>query len=75
MVDLLATFLNKNITYPCYQTSYLNEEVNCTEPSLSVNVPWIVLFHSLHILGIGWFVLMVGFENNIVLASIWNQHC
>jgi hypothetical protein len=24
-----------------YKTSYLNEEVNCTEPSPSVSVPWI----------------------------------
>ncbi len=24
----------------CYKTSHLNEEVNCTEPSTSVMVPW-----------------------------------
>ena len=23
-----------------YKTSYLNEEVNCTEPSPSVSIPW-----------------------------------
>ncbi len=26
------------------RTSYLNEEVNCTEPSPSVSVPWLSLF-------------------------------
>jgi hypothetical protein len=26
-----------------YNTSYLNEEVTCTEPSASVSVPWIIL--------------------------------
>jgi len=25
---------------PFYKTSYLNEEVNCTEPSPSVSFPW-----------------------------------
>jgi hypothetical protein len=24
----------------CYNTSFLNEEVNCTEPSPSISVPW-----------------------------------
>ncbi len=32
-----------NIIYLLYKTSYLNEEANCIEPSLSVSVPW--LYH------------------------------
>jgi hypothetical protein len=24
-----------------FKTSYLNEEVSCTEPSISVSVPWL----------------------------------
>jgi hypothetical protein len=28
---------------PFYKTSYLNEEVNCTEHSPSVRVPWLML--------------------------------
>jgi hypothetical protein len=24
----------------CYKMSYLNKEVNCTEPSPSVSIPW-----------------------------------
>ncbi len=34
-------FDNANIIYFFYKTSYFNEEVDCTEPSLSVSVPWI----------------------------------
>ncbi len=30
----------ENIVYHCYKTSYLNEEVNGTEPSPSFSVPW-----------------------------------
>ncbi len=33
----LAPFDNENIYTFFYKTSYLNEEVNCTEPSHSVN--------------------------------------
>jgi hypothetical protein len=29
-----------NIIYLFYKTSYLNEEVNCTEPSPLLGVPW-----------------------------------
>ncbi len=34
-----APFLIDNIIYLCYKTSYLNEEVNCTDPSPSVSIP------------------------------------
>jgi hypothetical protein len=46
-VDLLALtsldqlLLTQQILF-FYKTSYLNEEVNCTEPSPSVSVPWFV---------------------------------
>jgi hypothetical protein len=30
----------ESIIYLFNTTSYLNEEANCTEPSLSVSVPW-----------------------------------
>ncbi len=47
-VDLLVLtgldqllFYIEGINYLCYQTSDLNEEVNCTEPSPSVSVPWV----------------------------------
>ncbi len=45
MVDLLVLnssdqlFLAENIIYLCDKTSYLNEEVNCTEPSLQLVFP------------------------------------
>ncbi len=35
-----VAFYIENIIYLCYKTSYLNEEVKCTEPSPSVSVPW-----------------------------------
>ncbi len=35
-----APFYIENIIYIFNKTSYLNEEVNCTEPSPSVSVPW-----------------------------------
>jgi hypothetical protein len=35
-----AHFKNENIIYLFYQTSYLNLEVNGTEPSPSVRLPW-----------------------------------
>jgi hypothetical protein len=39
-VDLLVlTSLDQFFDLLFYKTSYLNEEVNCTEPSLSVSVP------------------------------------
>jgi len=38
----LAPFYIENIIYICYKTSYLNEEVNGTEPSPSVSVPCFV---------------------------------
>ena len=46
-VDLLVSvyrpnaFDIANIIYYIYKTSYLNEEVKCTEPSPSVSVPWL----------------------------------
>ncbi len=30
----------ENIIFLFYKTSNLNEEVNCTEPSPSVSIPW-----------------------------------
>jgi hypothetical protein len=35
-----SNFDVENIFYLCYKTSYLNEDVNCTEPSPSDNIPW-----------------------------------
>ncbi len=35
-----AHFYIENMIYLGSKTSYLNEEVNCTEPSPSVSVPW-----------------------------------
>jgi len=34
-----APFYIENIIYILNKTSYLNEEVNCTEPSTSVSIP------------------------------------
>jgi len=31
---VLAHFNIENIIYLCYETSYFNKEINCTEPSL-----------------------------------------
>jgi hypothetical protein len=41
-VDLLVlTSLDQLLYYlPFYKTNNLNEEVNCTEPSSSVSIPW-----------------------------------
>ncbi len=39
--DQLPSILKK---YSLYKTSYPNEEVNCTEPSPSVGVPWYETF-------------------------------
>jgi hypothetical protein len=33
-------FYIENIMYLFYKTSYFDEEVNCTEPSPSVRIPW-----------------------------------
>jgi hypothetical protein len=41
-MDLLIFILK--ILFTFLQTSYLNEEVNCTEPSPSVSVPWLYIF-------------------------------
>jgi len=41
----LARFYIENITYLFYKTSYLYEEVNCTEPFPSVSIPWLVPYH------------------------------
>jgi hypothetical protein len=32
--------LKRKLNFPFYKTTYLNEEVNCTEPSVSIRVPW-----------------------------------
>jgi len=34
------SFLCRSINQLFYKTSYLNEEVNCTEPFPSVSIPW-----------------------------------
>jgi hypothetical protein len=46
-VDLLvltsfrsAVLYIQSIITLCYKTSYINEEINCTEPSPLVSVPW-----------------------------------
>ncbi len=45
----LPAFYVINIFYLCYKTSYLYEEVNCTEPPPSVSIPWpIYLPHYVH---------------------------
>ncbi len=33
----------KKVVFVFYKSSCLNEEVNCTEPSPSVRVPWFVI--------------------------------
>jgi hypothetical protein len=40
LVYLIISYFIINL---CYNTSYPNEEVNCTEPFLSVSVPWLGL--------------------------------
>jgi hypothetical protein len=35
-----SSFFHGNIVYLFYETGYLNEEVNCTDPSHSVSIPW-----------------------------------
>ena len=37
-----ATFYIENIIYIINKTGYLNEEVNCTKPSPSLSIPWIL---------------------------------
>jgi hypothetical protein len=37
----ISSFLNWKYYIRFYKTSYLNEEVNCTEPSPSVSIPWL----------------------------------
>ncbi len=37
-------FSNWNYIFLFYKTTYLNEEVNCTGPSLTVRVPWPIHF-------------------------------
>ncbi len=36
----MAHFYTRNIIFLSYETSYLNWEINCTEPSPLVRVPW-----------------------------------
>ncbi len=36
----ISCFSNWNCTFIFYKTTHINEEVNCTEPSLSARVPW-----------------------------------
>jgi hypothetical protein len=46
-IDLLALIslddllFFENFIYLFTKTSYLNEEVNCTDPSPSVSIPWL----------------------------------
>jgi hypothetical protein len=41
IVQATAHFYIENIIFLFFKTSYLYEEVNCTEPSLSVSIPWL----------------------------------
>jgi len=43
ILKTLFTFykMKRSIVLPFYKIRYLNEEVNCTEPSLSVSIPWL----------------------------------
>ncbi len=49
-VDLLVLTSLDQIIYLRYKTSYLNVEINCTEPSPSISVPWINIEKSLFVL-------------------------
>jgi hypothetical protein len=51
---LLVPFDIANIIYLFYQTSYLNEEVNCTEPSPSVSVPWFGFVNVSRLFQVNW---------------------
>ncbi len=39
-----APFSTENIIFLCYKIRYLIREVNCTEPSPSLRVPWVHIF-------------------------------
>jgi hypothetical protein len=43
---IFAHFHVEIIINLCWETSYLNEEVNCTELSPSVSVPWLKLYQN-----------------------------
>jgi hypothetical protein len=40
IVQATTRFYIQIIIFFFYKTTYLNEEVNCTEPSRSVRIPW-----------------------------------
>ncbi len=40
LTNLDRLIFTMKIFHLCYKTRYLNEEVNCTEPSPSVSIPW-----------------------------------
>jgi hypothetical protein len=49
MIELVLTgleifTLNFFVTNVCYKTSYLNKEVNCTDTSHQLSLPWPYLF-------------------------------
>jgi hypothetical protein len=44
---LSATFQTESFFFLFYKTTYLNEEVNHTDPSPSVRLPWFYLFEQL----------------------------
>jgi len=46
--------------YLCYKTSYLNEEVNCTEPYPSVGVPWTMSANLIDRLLYKWWAYCIG---------------
>ncbi len=52
----LGPFIQKILFY---KTSYLNEDVNCTEPSTSVSFPWPMPWSSLAVTDeddlVGWY--------------------
>ncbi len=52
----------KSILFISYKTSFLEEEVNCTEPSPSVRIPWFVHQH---------IFLKETFASNLNVSPFW----
>jgi len=71
---LFSSCLYWNIIYLCYKTNYLNGEVNCTEPSLSVSVPWckeLPIYWSTS----GGVLTIIHFLHNLEMGSISCNVC
>jgi hypothetical protein len=43
LISLDQLLFIMKLNFSCYKTTYLNEEVNCTESSPSVSIPWPIL--------------------------------